>query len=307
MAKKVIIFTAVLIVSAGLIFVPPLLAGKETAGTGQAHPGGSGESVFSVRIEEAERRTLQSYIEINGNIVTEQQVSVVPDAAGKIVSLKVDLGSAVYKGQLIAEVDPSKPGTTYSLSPVYAPITGIVTAAPPAVGSTVTTASTITAISVMNNLEIEVQIPERDVGQLTEGLKAQVTLQAYPGEIFPAAVIRVSPVVDPETRTKKVVLRFDTNDSRINSGMFARVKLNTLTYEQVITVPSEAVVEMRGSSYVYVLQDTDHAALREVEPGVSVDDLTEIKTGLSGGESVVIQGQQFLADGVLVKVVNTRI
>ena len=306
MGKKVIILTIVAAVAAACIVVPPIVAGNETGSGIQGKVPVTEATVFSVRTETAEVQTLQAYIEINGNIVTEQEVSVVPDAGGKIVSMKVGLGSLVRKGQLIAEVDPSRPGTNYSLSPVYAPITGTITTTPLAVGSTVTTSTAITTVSVMKDLEIEVLIPEREVGQLTEGLKAEVTLQAFPGERFSATVTNVSPVVDPNSRTKKVVLRFDQDDPRINAGMFARVKLNTRTYAEVVTVPSEAVVETRGSTYVYVLEGIDQVSMRKVDLGVSVDDLTEVRTGINAGDSVVIQGQQFLTDGALVKVINQR-
>ncbi|ULQ58725.1 efflux RND transporter periplasmic adaptor subunit [Brucepastera parasyntrophica] len=306
MKKKIIIIAVCIVIVAGLIFVPSMFAGN---GNGM-NPGLEGinanETVFSVRTEDAEIRTLQSYIEINGDIITEQQVSVVPDAGGKIVSLKVGLGSSVQKNQLLAEVDPSRPGTSYSLSPVYAPIAGTVTTTPLAVGSTVTTSTSILTISVTSDLEIETFIPEREVGQLRTGLKAEITLQAFPGEVFSATVTNVSPVVDPNSRTKKVILKFDTNDSRINTGMFARVKLNTRTYENAVTIPSDALVETRGSNYVYVLDGLSHVSLREVVPGVTVDDFLEIKSGLAAGETIIIQGQQFLTDGATVKVVNQR-
>ncbi len=307
MKKKVILFLVVAGISGAFIFGLPLLAGnnKEPGMERRGAPQ-SEATVFSVWVEPAEVQTLQSYIEINGNIVSEQQVSVVPDTAGKIASVKVGLGSVVRKGQLVAEVDPSRPGTTYSMSPVYAPISGTVTSTPMAVGSTVSTASAITTISVMNDLEIEVLIPEKEVAQLYEGLKATVDLQAFPGEQFTAMVTNVSPVVDPASRMKKVVLKFDRNDSRINTGMFVRVKLNTRTYSNVVTIPSDAVVETRGSTYVFVLDGNDHVSMRKVDIGNSVDDLTEVKSGLQAGESVVVQGQQFLADGAAVKVVKVR-
>ncbi|QQO09869.1 efflux RND transporter periplasmic adaptor subunit [Breznakiella homolactica] len=303
MSKKVIIIVLAAAAAAGLVFVPSILAGSDTGSDTTVN---ANVSMYSVRVDQAAEQTLQAYLEINGEIVPEQQVAVLPDAAGKVVSVKIDLGSEVRKGQIIAEIDPSKPGTSYALSPVYAPISGIVTAPPAAVGSTVTTASTIATVSAMKNFEIEALIPEREVGQLTEGLKARITLQAFPGEVFSATVIRVSPVVDPNSRTKKIILSFDVNDSRINPGMLARVKLNTRTYEDVVTVPAEAVINVRGSSYVYVMEGIDRVALREVEKGVSIDNTTEIKSGLSGGESVVIQGQQFLTNGAAVKVIGTR-
>jgi RND family efflux transporter MFP subunit len=195
------------------------------------------------------------------------------------------------------------------MSPVYAPISGTVSAAPLAAGSTVSQGDSIVTISVIENLQIEALIPEREVSQLKAGLKADVTLQAYPGETFTAAVARVSPVLDPASRTKKIVLSFDKNDSRINAGMFARVSLVTGTYTDIVTVPAGAVINHFGTQAVYVLQNNPEglprAFLREVKTGVTIDALTEIKTGIASGEKVIIQGQQFITDGAPVRVLGS--
>jgi RND family efflux transporter MFP subunit len=184
---------------------------------------------------------------------------------------------------------------------VYAPISGIVCAAPLAVGSTVQEGSVITSIAQADNLQIEALIPEREVSQLRVGLAATVTLPAFQGEVFTAKITQVSPILDPASRTKKIVLRFDRNDSRINAGMFAHVKLNTRTYPDVMTVPAEAVIKQFGAEYVYVLQG-GKVELQEVAVGVTIDYSTEIKSGLAAGDAVVIQGQQFLSDGAAVLV-----
>jgi multidrug efflux pump subunit AcrA (membrane-fusion protein) len=323
--KRVFIGIGAVIV-AGFIFVPSLLAGKGGGNSpgaggpqggppGGGPPGGAGAkttSVFSVRIAPVQHKTLEAYIEINGNIVAEQQVSVVPDAAGKLVSLRVALGSAVRKGQLIAQVDPSRPGTSYSLSPVSAPISGIVVSDPVSVGSTVTTGTSIITIAASNAIQIEANIPEREIGQLHTGLTATVTLEAFPGELFNATIIQVSPVVDPTSRTKRIILNFDRQDSRISPGMFAHIKLKTRVYADVVSAPSESITEVRGISGVYVVNasanvndtNTGVAQFIDVESGVSVDGETEIKSGLIGNEKVVIQGQQFLTSGAAVRIIG---
>jgi len=267
--------------------------------------------IFTVRIEEAEIRTLEAYLEVNANIISGNQVAVLPDANGRLVSMQVSLGSVVQKGSIIAEVDPSRPGTVYSLSTVYAPVSGMVVSSPLSVGSTVSTGTVLMTIAVADTIEIEALIPEREVGQLRTGLKAEIRLEAFPGEIFPATLTRVSPVVDPISRTKKITMRFDNNDTRINSGMFARVKLNTRTYENVVSIPQEALVEHRGRTVVYVLgtaaEGTSHVEMRDVIAGVNVDREVEIKNGLEPGESVVVQGQQLLTDGAPVRVIGRKI
>ncbi|MHB9295232.1 putative Multidrug resistance protein MdtA [Pillotina sp. SPG140] len=312
-AKKAVVFFAVLCAAAGFIFLPSLLAQAADGSAGQSGPPGPGrpgglgvtDTVFSVRTAEAVTRDLQAYLEINGNIINENQVTVNPDIGGKLVSLRASLGSRVRKGEVIAEVDPSKPGSSYSLSPVIAPIAGIVVSVPASIGATVTTASTIVTIAGSGGLEIEAFIPEREVGQLKAGLNADVKLEAFPGETFSARITQVSPIVDPNSRTKKIIFVFSKEDDRINAGMFARIKLNTRTYENVVSIPAEALVELRGRTGVYALDSADGVSFREVTAGVTVDGETEIRAGIKSGTAVVIQGQQFLTDGAKVRVIGS--
>jgi multidrug efflux pump subunit AcrA (membrane-fusion protein) len=318
--KKFVIIFVILLIVAGLIFIPQL-AKRNAAQSfdGPGRPGrpdrtgaaGNPATVFSVRTEDAETRTLQAYIEVNANIISGQQVAVMPDANGRLVSMRIGLGDTVQRGTLIAEVDPSRPGTDYSLSPVYAPVSGIVVSSPLTVGSTISTATPLFTLAINNSIEIEALIPEREVGQLRTGLTAEVRLEAFPGETFRAAVTLISPIIDPVSRTRKITLLFSRNDNRIVPGMFARVKLNTRTYENVVSVPQSALVDHRGRTIVYVLENGHQdnsltVQAREVSIGVNVDNEVEIRDGLKPGEAVVVQGQQFLTDGAAVRVIGGR-
>jgi multidrug efflux pump subunit AcrA (membrane-fusion protein) len=301
-AKKFIVFVMTLSVAAALVFIPVLVA-QDGAAIGEAGAEALADDlpVYSVKTAMAETRTLEAYLEVNGDIVSEAQVAVLSETSGKLITVKAALGTRVRQGDLIAQVDPSSAGARYMASSVYAPISGIVCAVPLAVGSTVQAGSIITSIAQADDLQIEALIPEREVGQLRVGLAATVTLSAFQGEIFTAKVTQVSPILDPASRTKKIVLRFEKADSRINAGMFAHVKLNTRTYKNVTAVPSGAVNEQASVKYAYVYNN-GKVEQREVVTGVTLDYMTEIKGGLAAGDVVVIQGQQFLTDGVAVLV-----
>jgi multidrug efflux pump subunit AcrA (membrane-fusion protein) len=320
--KTVVTVLAAALMIAGAVFIPSLVAGQNAGAgnhgfSGVNQDGKETTGIFSVRAEAAEIRNLQAYLEVNGNIVSEQQLTVMPETAGKLVSVKTGLGETVRKGELLAEIDPSRPGSDYSLSQVYAPVSGIVTSSPVATGSTVSTNTGLFTVAAAGSLEIEAMIPEREVGQLRKGLRAEIKLEAFPGETFTAELVRLSPVLDPSSRTKKITLRFLADDLRINSGMFAKIKLNTRSYENVISIPHEAITEKRGSTVVYVINgdaiNTDSintntnnvsVSMREVISGVSIDGETEIKSGLEAGEKVVVQGHQFLTDGAYVRVIG---
>jgi len=305
MKRKIIMILTTSAVAAGLIFIPPILA--ETRRTVVTAPVSSA-AIFTVRTENAEIRTLQAYIEVNANIVSGHQVVVMPEANGRLASMRVGLGDVVQRGQVLAEVDPSRPGTVFSMSAVHAPVSGIVVTNPQTVGSMVSTSTPLMTLAVNGSTEIETLIPEREVGQLSTGLSAEVRLEAFPGETFDATLTQISPVVDPVSRTKRVTLRFDHVDRRINPGMFARVRLNTRTYENVISIPQEALLEHRGRTVVYVLNTSDdgtsYVEMREIVPGVTINRETEIRSGITSGEAVVVQGLQFLADGVPVRVIG---
>ncbi len=304
--RNIAIIAVFLVVIAAALLLPSATkkgpAGAPgAAGRGAASRGGTAVATFTVRTAAVERRTLQDYIESNGDIVVDASVKVYPQVSGEIRSMKVALGSEVAKGQLIAEVDPSTPGSAYALNPVHAPIAGTVTSSPLPVGSTVTASSAIVELGDVTDIEAEAMIPERYVGVLKVGLKAAVSFEAYPGESFAATVTRVSPVVDAASRTKTIRLSFDRADPRIDAGMFAKIRLDTVTYAERLTVSEGAVLSDSSGSYVFVVNADGTASKRAVAIGAGVDELVELKSGVAEGELVVVEGASALSDGAAVK------
>lgn len=263
--------------------------------------GGRGNTTFTVRSVEAKAETLTDYVITNGEVQSQSAVEVFPSMGGKVAQINVMLGSHVNRGDVIAKVDPSEPGTRYALSPVEAPISGSIVSSPMKVGTKVTTNSAITMIGDVDNLQVSAPVPERFVAELKTGLKAEVTLEAYPGVVFTATVSRVSPVVDATTRTKEIILNFDKKDSRVNAGMFAKIKLYTTKYADKLVVPADAVVTNdNGASYLFVVNDNYTVSRREVKTGKSVDSLIQITDNLVAGERVVYEGMLSLSDGAKV-------
>ncbi len=267
------------------------------------------ETAFSVKVTVATRATLQSYLDANGDVTAETNVSVYPDIGGRLVDLRVAPGDRVSKDQVIAQVDPSKPGATYALSSVRAPLSGTVTAVSAPAGSTVTTATSIARVGALDAVEIHVDIREKDTAAVVRGIRGIARLEAFPGQSFPLTVARLSPVVDPASRTRQAVLTLDAPDPRVLPGMFARVRLYTRAHANRVTVPARALVERSGEhvAYVAVQKDgVDRAELRNVTRGVTVDEAVEIVAGIEEGERVVVAGQAALGDGALLRIVATE-
>ena len=265
------------------------------------------ETVYTVKTQKITRSNLQEYLRLNGTVKAENTISVYPDMAGKLTRVPVTLGSYVKKGQLIAEVDPSSPGTYYTSSPVYAPIEGYITSLPLTTGTTVSTSSEIATIGNIKSLQIECKIPESKIAVLQNGLTAEVTLEAYKKESFPAHIFRISPVVDETSRSKQVYFIFDTDDSRINAGMYVKIRLNTVLHENVITIPTDCIQTQNNQKFVYVYDaDSKTVSCRNITTGATIDGLAEVTEGLNDDEIIITSGMQVLSDGVKVREIGSQ-
>lgn len=264
------------------------------------------EKIYTVKTEIVTKSDLQEYMFLNGNVKADNTISVYPDMSGKLVDVPVTLGSYVKKNQRIASVDPSVPGEIYAKSPVFAPIEGYITSLPLTTGTTVSTSTEIARIGNIKTLQIETKIPEGKIGVLKNGLTAEVSLEAYKNETFPAHIFRISPIVDETSRTKQVYLIFDTTDSRINAGMYVRIKLNTILHKNIISIPTDAIISEDEKSYVYVLNSDNSVKKTEVQTGANVDAKTEIIFGLEENQRIVVNGMQVLSDGVKVREVEAK-
>jgi RND family efflux transporter MFP subunit len=256
--------------------------------------------------------TIENSVLINGDVLPRTQVSIYPTVAGKIAEARFQAGDTVNRGDVVATVDPSRPGEIYSHSPVVSTVGGTILQAPVNPGDTVGTGTVVYVVGDLSTLVIETFVPERFSNAAQRGLGARVFLEALPGENFNALVDEVSPVLDPASRTLKIRLRFaDTQgriapraDPRIKAGMFATISLVTHTRRNVPVIPRGAVINTYGSWIVFTLNDQDTAVRREVSLGIENEDLVEIRSGLELGERVVTMGQNFLSDGDPVRVLD---
>ncbi|MCI1209074.1 MAG: efflux RND transporter periplasmic adaptor subunit [Treponema sp.] len=291
--KSAIIAVLVIIAAIAVVFYAINSAKNTTRGRSQL----TAKTTFSVKTQVAAETTLHDYVSTNGEVEAQSSIEVFPDMGGKIEDIYVSLGSPVKKGEIIARVDPSEPGSKYALSPVYAPISGSIVSTPLKKGETVTTSSSITTIGDIDNLQVTADIPERYVALLKTGLKADISLEAYPSVVFTATVSRVSPVVDASSRTKEVILTFDKKDARINAGMFAKVVLYTVDYTGCVTIPADSIVTKDGKQVAFVVKNDSTVEQRELTLGKAVDGITQVVTGIDPGDKVVVEGMMVLSDG----------
>ena len=277
-------------------------AGNTMPGNANSNTSGKkSQTVTPVRTVVANEVILQDYVMTSGDIQTQTSIEVFPSIGGTVVQMNVSLGSPVKKGDVIGYIDPSEPGSYYAKSPITCPISGSILTAPVKPGQKVQANSVITKIGDIENLQISAKIPERYVAELAVGQKAEIKLEAYPDVSFSASVVRISPVVDSATRTKEIILNFDKKDSRINAGMFAKVKLFTSAYKGAFAIGQDSIVSNSDKNYLFVVNNDDTVSKREVTLGKNVDGYYQILGGVEFGETVVTEGMLTLYEGAKVR------
>jgi len=268
--------------------------------------------VFAVNTILASKGQIQDYLTFSGDIVAGSTIDVYPEAAGKVTDVFVSVGDRVSKGGQIASVDPSRPGMTYRNNIATAPISGTVVMVPAQVGMTVSQAVPLARISGGGGLEIKINISERFISRIAMNQSCEITLDAWPGDVFRGSISEVSPTVDLASRTMEARVSVRDSSSKIKPGMFAKVRVITERKNNVVKIPANAVLNRFGEQYVFlVAKDEENPDItvvkkRVITPGILIDDILEIQKGLDPNDEIVIKGQTLLDDGSRVNIIERQ-
>ncbi|MDR2865762.1 MAG: efflux RND transporter periplasmic adaptor subunit [Spirochaetaceae bacterium] len=292
-------------------FVLAGCSGQNSKAGGTGGKGAAGDiPVFAVNTTLAMQGSISDYIELAGDLIASSTVDTFSDAAGKITRLFVSVGSRISKGDPIATVDPSKPGMSYVLHTARSPISGTVVGLPAEVGMTIQSSTPLAKIAGGGGLEVQLYIPERFISKIRRGLPCQISLDAYPGELFRGSVSEVSPTVDIASRTEMIKVNVDNSSSRLKVGMFAKVKIITESKADIVKIPAASVIQRGGENIVFVITpdptDSNYHIARQINvtPGILIDNVVEIQSGLEAGDEVVSKGMSLLNEGVRVNVIQ---
>ena len=187
---------------------------------------------------------------------------------------------------------------------ITAPISGVVSAVPVEAGQMVGSGTLVAMIVDMDEVKINIDISERDISHVKEGQEVTAKIKSLNNREVKGELTSLAPAADLRTQTFKAEIRIDNEDRAIKPGMFAEVSLKSVSVDNVVAVPSRAILQSGAHYIAYVIDENDIASVREVTMGLIGEDFTEIKSGLKEGDIVVVKGQHYLKDGSPVTVVS---
>jgi RND family efflux transporter MFP subunit len=262
-------------------------------------------------IEQAERELVR-FTQLAANKVASQSDLDRAEAEAKSLRARLEKQKAdvVVSEREIAQWQQQLDDTV-----IRAPFSGIVTSknaqpgemiSPMSAGGGFTRTGICTLVD-MSSLEIEVDVNESYINRVEPGQKVEATLDSYPDWHIPSKVIAIIPAADRQKATVKVRVGFEKLEPRILPDMGVKVAFQGAddkpSASRNIVIPKAAVQQRDGRDVIWIARD-GRVEKRAVTVETRRGDEVTVTAGLNGGEKVVVEGADKLADGARITEAN---
>lgn len=185
---------------------------------------------------------------------------------------------------------------------VYSPLTGFVGTRYLDPGALVSASVPILRVLDVSRLKTVVPVTEQMISKVHVGLPAQVSIDGVAGRKYEGRITRISPFLDPETRSADVEIEISNNQGILKPGMFARVSIAAGAPTKVLAIPRDALLTRGDEKGVFLLTADQTTEYRRIEIGRIQGDFVEVLDGLGEGTQVVTAGAQKLNEGDKVRI-----
>lgn len=186
-------------------------------------------------------------------------------------------------------------GKVYPRMTIVAPLNGVVAELAAREGMTVMAGAPLFRINGLTTVWVNAEVPESAAARLRPGTPVEARSPAFPATVFTGRVSAILPEVSVTTRTIKARIELANPGQKLVPGMFATLNFAPAANQEMLLVPSEAVIQTGTRNLVMLAEANGKFAPVEVQTGDESNGKTEIRKGLEAGQKVVISGQ-FLID-----------
>lgn len=257
--------------------------------------------------------SIQSVINSTAIVQPDNRLEIKPPINGRIDKILVKEGDMVKEGQILAWMSSTERAAlldaaraqgpeamkywedVYKPTPLISPIAGEVIVSTNEPGQTVTAADIVIVLS--DHLIVQAQVDETDIGKVKALQEAVVTLDAYPQIKVNGKVNHIfyeSKLVN-NVNIYQVDIVLETVPAVFRSGMTATVNIIETTKNNILLIPLEAVKRNKIGPYVLMsAAPGENPIERNIETGISDEKNTEVVSGLSEPDKILISGAKYV-------------
>jgi RND family efflux transporter MFP subunit len=174
---------------------------------------------------------------------------------------------------------------------IVAPFDGVVTARDTDVGALINAGSAqgpqLFVISDTHKLRLYVNVPQSEVGRVTSGTHAQITVPERPDRTFSAVVESSAHSVDPASGSTLVQLAVNNDAGELSPGAYANVRFDLPLSSTNLSVPASSVIFDHDGVRVAIVGSDNRVSLKPVTIARDLGDAVEISSGLSASDHVI--------------------
>jgi len=168
-------------------------------------------------------------------------------------------------------------------------------------GDLVQPGQTLFTIALTGNTEIRVPLDERNLPQLALQQNATVISDAYPDQSFPARINFIAPSIDPQRGTVEVRLTVNPVPDFLRQDMTVSVNVETAKRARALAIPNDALSSIKGDKAVVLMVRDGKIQRQQITLGLRGLAMSEVKSGLSEGDQVLVDAESSLEDGTRVR------
>jgi multidrug efflux system membrane fusion protein len=188
-----------------------------------------------------------------------------------------------------------------SFKNVYSPFSGVLTKRNVDPGALINSGAAagreMFDIAQVDPLRVYVSVPQAYAPNIKAGMKADVTLQEFPGQKFLGTVARTADAIDPATRTLNTEVDVPNKDGKLLPGSYGQVHFATGTSVPRITMPVNAMLFRAEGAQVAVVDQNGTVHLRPIIIGRDYGAKLEILGGLEVADQIIINPSDSLEEG----------
>lgn len=187
---------------------------------------------------------------------------------------------------------------------ITAPFSGVIVDLPYYTPTTkVDAGSTMFKLMNYSKLFMEVSLAEKAHKEIRKGQKVKVTNYTIPEDTLSGVVSQISPAIDADTRSFKIIIDINNPDLLMRPGMFAKGEIIVASADSSIIIPKDVILSKQRGNTVFVV-DKGLAQERVVTFGLENPDEVQIISGLDKNDRLVVKGFETLRNRSKVKVVK---
>ncbi|HJS74748.1 MAG TPA: efflux RND transporter periplasmic adaptor subunit [Vicinamibacteria bacterium] len=237
---------------------------------------------------ELSRQTLDRKRVLSSERITARRE--VEEAEANLKAAEAELRAAAAELSSLG-ASPEPAGDDPSRYELRSPIAGVVLERTAVIGQQIDPSQTLFEIAALDRVWLVVQAFERDAARVRVGASALVTFPALPGRTFEARVDQVGLQVDADSRTVPIRLTLENSEGLFRPGMSATAAID-LGGDGVslVAVPAASLQRLADDWVVFLPRAEGAFEIRAVGRGRDLGGEIELVSGLSPGETVVVEG-----------------